>query len=179
MRKQTFDRIKKTLAVLLVVLFVVSLTAAAANAKIDPSETYKIMSVNSCKVLDVTGASTADGAQIIQYEWNGGENQKWSFIPLSGKDKGYYRIESVNSGKCLDINGGSKEAGAKLIQYTLNNGDNQKFKLIPLSDDVYKIECKHSKLVLDVTGESLDNSIDIIQWKWKSSLNQQWFITAV
>jgi hypothetical protein len=179
MRKETFGNVRRRLAVLLLVLFVLSVTAATVDAKIDPSETYRIMSVNSCKVLDVSGASTNDGAQIIQYEWRGGENQKWSFIPLSGKDKGYYRIESASSGKCLDISGESKEAGAKLIQYTWHKGDNQKFKLTPISDDVYMIECKHSKMVLDVSGGSLDNSANIIQYTSHGRSNQQWFITVV
>ena len=85
MRKETFVNVRRKIAVLLLVFFVLSVTAAAVDAKIDPSEAYRIMSVNSCKVLDVSGASTDDGAQIIQYEWNGGDNQKWSFIPLSWK----------------------------------------------------------------------------------------------
>ena len=37
MRKQTFGRIKNTLAVLLIVLFVLSVTATSINAKIDLS----------------------------------------------------------------------------------------------------------------------------------------------
>jgi hypothetical protein len=179
MGKETFSNVRRRLAVLLLILFVLSVTAAAVDAKIDPSETYRIMSVNSCKVLDVPGASTDDGAKIIQYEWRGGENQKWNFIPLSGKDKGYYRIESASSGKCLDIFGGSKEAGANLIQYTWGKGDNQKFKITPLSDDIYKIECKHSKMVLDVSDGSLANSANIIQYTSHGGLNQQWFITVV
>lgn len=179
MGKVIFSNIRRRLAILMLVFFLVSITAASAYAEIDPSETYRIMSVNSCKVLDVSGASTVDGAQVIQYEWRGGDNQKWSLIPLSGRDKGYYRIESINSGKCLDIYGDSQATGAKLIQYNWHKGDNQKFKLTPLSDDVYMIECKHSKLVLDVSGGSLDNSANVIQYTSNGGLNQQWFLTVI
>ncbi len=42
----------------------------------DPN-TFIIISAASGKVLDVTGASKGDGAQLIQWPWNGGYNQIW------------------------------------------------------------------------------------------------------
>lgn len=41
--------------------------------------TYRIRNVSSGKVADVNNASTADGADVIQWSWNGGSNQKWHF----------------------------------------------------------------------------------------------------
>jgi hypothetical protein len=176
-------QIRKTLVILVAVLLLVTLTSMAVSAKFDSTKTYKIMSLNSGKVLDVTGASKDDGAKVIQYEWHAGDNQRWRFIPLSGDDKGYYKIESVNSGKCLDISGGSKEAGANLIQFSWKNGvgvKNQEWKVTPLDTPnyVYTIACKHSNLVLDVPSGSLDNGVNIIQWGLNNGLNQKWLITV-
>jgi hypothetical protein len=42
----------------------------------DPN-TFLIISSASGKVLDVNGASKADGASLIQWTWNGGLNQIW------------------------------------------------------------------------------------------------------
>lgn len=172
-------QIKRIIAILLVVCFLMSVAAVSASAQIDTYKKFRITSVNSNKVLDVADATTEAGANICQEEWRNTDFQKWKIISLDGVDTGYYRIDNVKSGMCLDIYGASKKAGTKLIQYTWHNADNQKFKLIPLSGDVYKIECKHSKMVLDVNEESILNDAQIIQWTWHNGLNQQWFITAV
>jgi hypothetical protein len=44
---------------------------------------YKIVSRSSGKVLDVPGASTANGAIIEQWTDNGGQNQQWSLVQVS------------------------------------------------------------------------------------------------
>ncbi|WP_030248472.1 RICIN domain-containing protein, partial [Streptomyces sp. NRRL S-350] len=66
------------------------------------SGAVQLVSVNSGKCLDVTGASTADGAQIVQ--WSCGTdkpNQQWTLVPVAGS--GAVQLVSVNSGKCLDV----------------------------------------------------------------------------
>jgi alpha-L-fucosidase len=37
----------------------------------------RIVSVKSGEVLDVNGGSSADGAQLIQWPYHGGPNQRW------------------------------------------------------------------------------------------------------
>ena len=44
---------------------------------------YKLVNVNSGKDLDVTGASTADSAPVIQYTDHGGTNQQWTIVQVS------------------------------------------------------------------------------------------------
>jgi alpha-L-fucosidase len=39
--------------------------------------TFRFTVTHSGKVLDVAGLSTADGAGVIQWPWNGGPNQRW------------------------------------------------------------------------------------------------------
>ena len=40
---------------------------------------YNVVNVNSGKYLDINSGSTADGAQAIQWDGNGGDNQQFSF----------------------------------------------------------------------------------------------------
>nr|WP_261306506.1 RICIN domain-containing protein [Paenibacillus andongensis] len=42
--------------------------------------TCKIIVRHSGKVLDVSGASTADAATVIQWSWSGGGNEHWSLV---------------------------------------------------------------------------------------------------
>ena len=42
---------------------------------------YTIVSRNSGLAADVYGASTSDGAQVVQWTANGGTNQQWQFVP--------------------------------------------------------------------------------------------------
>ena len=53
---------------------------AATAASIDTSASYVLVNRNSGKALEVQGASTADGANIVQYSsWNGA-NQQWQLV---------------------------------------------------------------------------------------------------
>ncbi|MFC6823602.1 RICIN domain-containing protein [Halopelagius fulvigenes] len=41
--------------------------------------TCRRRNINSGKVADVLGPSTADGANVIQYDRTGGTSQRWTF----------------------------------------------------------------------------------------------------
>jgi endoglucanase len=72
---------------------------------------YRFLNQNSGQALDVNGSSTADGAGIIQWPQNGGNNQQWVITDNGG---GYYKITNRNSGKALDVDMSSTTAGAAL-----------------------------------------------------------------
>ncbi|MFD2116702.1 RICIN domain-containing protein [Paenibacillus yanchengensis] len=75
-----------------------------------------IRNAESGLLLDVNGASTAEGAIIIQWPDNGGLNQQWSIVP-TGKDRGHSSyIINRGSGQYLNILGGSRADGAQAIQ---------------------------------------------------------------
>ncbi|MBO0921959.1 family 43 glycosylhydrolase [Cellulomonas sp. zg-ZUI222] len=73
-----------------------------------------VRSVHSGKCLDVSGASGADGARLIQYTCHGGTNQQFSW--RSGD--GYEQLVTRNSGKCVGVVDGSTADGAALEQRT-------------------------------------------------------------
>jgi hypothetical protein len=81
-------------------------------------------------LLDVGGVSTDDGARVIQWTANGGQNQQWLPQPVGG---GYYTLTARHSGKVLDISGVSMDDGAPAIQWTPNGGANQQWLLRSVS----------------------------------------------
>jgi hypothetical protein len=176
-------QMKKTIVVLLAVLFLVSLAASAVSAFPDPAKSYKIMSLSSGKVMSVAGISQDNGADIHQYDYQNQNNQKWRIIPLSGADNGYCTIVSVNSGKCLEIGGWATHAGAKSNQYQCHGGDNQKFFLVPIQtcNVEFIIKNKNSGMILGVQDDSIENLADIVQYPFLSKVpnNEVWIITAV
>ncbi len=135
----------------------------------------KIVNRNSGKVLDVTGASTADGATIEQWTDNGGQNQQWSLVSVGS---GYYKIVSRGSGKVLDVPGASTVNGATIEQWTDNGAMNQQWSLVSVGSGYYKIVSRSSGLVLDVTGASTANGAIIEQWPDNGGTNQQWSLVA-
>ena len=44
---------------------------------------YTIGNQNSGLVVDISGASTVNGGQALQYANNGGNNQRWTFTSLN------------------------------------------------------------------------------------------------
>lgn len=103
---------------------------------------YKIQNVNTGKVLDVQGASKANGAVLQQYTYNGSDAQLWQFIE-SG-DGSCYILSKL--GTCLDCPGGSKSQGTKLQLYESNNTASQKWsveavtqpKLLDVAEGTYQ-----------------------------------------
>lgn len=132
---------------------------------------YVIVNRNSGKVLDVNGASTADGANVIQWSSNSGDNQQWEIIDVGS---GYSRIVNRNSGKVLDVNGASTANGASVIQWPSNGGNNQQWEIINNGGGYYRIINRNSGKALDVSGGGTANGADVIQWPWNGGNNQQW-----
>ncbi|WP_147302958.1 RICIN domain-containing protein [Marinoscillum furvescens] len=132
---------------------------------------YRIVNRNSGQVLDVNGASTANGANVLQWPWNGGDNQLWEIVDLG---TGYSRIINKNSGLDLDVNMGSSTNGATVIQWPWNGGNNQQWEVIDLGGGYSRIRNRNSGKSLDVNGGSTSNGADVIQWTWTGGSNQQW-----
>lgn len=132
---------------------------------------YRIVNRNSGQVLDVNGASTANGTAVIQWPWTGGNNQQWQVIDNGG---GYYRVINRNSSRALDVNGGSTASGAAVIQWTWNGGNNQQWQFVDNGGGYFRIINRNSGQALDVNGGSTTSGATVIQWPWNGGNNQQW-----
>jgi pimeloyl-ACP methyl ester carboxylesterase len=139
-----------------------------------PDGYYKIQAKHSGKLMDISGASTSDSAQIIQYSSNNAWNQV--FHLQYDEQDGYYRIVNSVSEKCLDVQGASTANDADIIQYTVKKSDtaNQKFKIELVETGYYKITVKSSGKVLIVHAGSTLNGAHIHQYTWNGKDNQRW-----
>ena len=140
------------------------------------SGTYSLQNRNSGLYMDINGASTADGATILQWTSTGGANQKFSFSEVS---TGVYDIQSVSSGKYVDIFGGSLDNGANCIQWSYSAGNNQRYTLFATDNGYYKLKAVHSSRVLDVFGASTAAGTKLIQWDDNNQTNAQWKLISV
>ncbi|GIF98223.1 RICIN domain-containing protein [Catellatospora citrea] len=140
-----------------------------------PATYYRVTNVNSGKVMDVIGQSTADSAEVKQYTWNSGANQKWAFEDAGG---GYYRLRNMHSGKCLDVASGSTANGANIIQYACGTGTNQQWQWVA-SGSGFQLRARHSGKCLDVVSSGTGDGADIQQYTCAAAANQQWTRTQV
>jgi Ricin-type beta-trefoil lectin domain-like len=119
--------------------------------------TWHIQARHSGQLFAVSGASTADGAAVVQFPAegadNGVHNERWLAVD-AGNDA--YRFQAVHSGKCLGVAGASTAAGAGVTQHTCTGGANQTFSLTPQdwTEAYYNFHPSHSGLCIVVAGSS-------------------------
>ncbi|MEV0157319.1 ThuA domain-containing protein [Micromonospora sp. NPDC050686] len=134
--------------------------------------TWTLTAQHSGKLMDVSGVSTADGAQINQWAATGGNNQKWQAVDAGG---GAVYLKAVHSGKCAEVIGGSTAAGAFLQQATCTNSNQQKFTTTSTgTTGIYTVKSVPSGLCLDVNGASTSDGARLVQWTCHGGANQQW-----
>lgn len=88
---------------------------------------YSLMANCSGLYMDAENGGSTNGTNVLQYGWNGGDNQKW-YIQDAGD--GYYYIVSVKSGLRVDVDHGSTDNGTNVLLWSANSGNNQKFKFV-------------------------------------------------
>ena len=149
-----------------------SITIDAATGTITGNSAtyYRVTARHSGKVMDVVSNSTANSAEVKQYPWNGGGNQKWEFQDAGG---GYVRLVNQNSGKCLDVASSSTADGANVIQYTCGSGTNQQWQWAA-TGSYFQLRARHSGKCLDVVNANTADGADIQQYACGSGTNQHW-----
>jgi chitinase len=137
--------------------------------------TYTITSAFSGKCVDIASASTANSAQVQQYQCNGTGAQKFA---VTNQGQGWYRLINTNSGKAIDIAAASTADGAKVQQYTDNATTAQRFSIKVGSDaTTFVITNEGSGKCLDVADWSTNDSGKIQQWSCSGNVNQAWRVT--
>lgn len=91
---------------------------------------YEIKSLETGKLLNVSGARKEDGANIDLHKSNGTDAQKWYIFK---KDGNTWSIVSKCNQKCADVFKVKKEAGANIYCWPFNKTDSQKFKFRKVS----------------------------------------------
>ena len=138
--------------------------------------TYRMNCRNSGKALDAYGWGTADGTNVDQYAYGGGNNQRWRVTYLSN---GEYSIINVNANKALDVSGGSVANGANVQLWTNYTASNQKWYITATSGGYYRVSPVHAPAsALDVNGASTADGANVQIWAWGGGNNQQWSFSA-
>lgn len=132
---------------------------------------YKILNKNSGKTIDVSGGSASAGANVIQWNDTGAQNQRWRWVAVGD---GSYEIVNQNSGQLLDITSGSTADGATVIQQPDNNGASQHWTLVAGGDGHYKIKNVNSGKLLAVSGSSTTAGAQLVQTTDTNAAGQLW-----
>ncbi|WP_150243091.1 RICIN domain-containing protein [Nocardiopsis quinghaiensis] len=127
-------------------------TTSAQAADIDTGAHYVLRNQHSGLVADVEGASTEDGAQIIQWDRT---DQPWQQFRFVSAGDGYYRIVNRNSGKAIDVWEHSTDNGAEIRQYTDHGSANQQWRPVDTGSGV--------QLVNRLSGKALE------VWEWSTT----------
>ncbi|WFE37323.1 non-reducing end alpha-L-arabinofuranosidase family hydrolase [Micromonospora sp. WMMD998] len=152
------------------------MSTPAAAASVDTSAWYVLVNRNSGKALDVYNLATNDGARIVQWARNNGNQQQWQFVDSGG---GYYRLRSRLSGKVLDVYNFSTANGANIVQWADHNGTNQQFRLADSDSGYVRLINRNSNRVMEVQGASTADGGSIVQYDDWNGSNQQWQLVRV
>ncbi|WP_103336244.1 non-reducing end alpha-L-arabinofuranosidase family hydrolase [Amycolatopsis sp. CA-126428] len=150
--------------------------ATASAATVDTSAWYVLLNRNSGKALDVNGASTADGANLIQWTRSNATNQQFQFVDAGG---GNYKLRARHSGKLADVLGASTADGASVVQWTDNGGANQQFGLADSGSGYVRLVNRNSGKVAGVQGASTADGAGVVQASSGTGNDQQWQLVQV
>ena len=143
-----------------------------------PHPGFAIFSLKSGKVLDVTGYSKADGANVQQFKYFGSNNQRWKLVP---GENGFSRIISLHSEKCLEIMEPPPKYGVNVRQNECRDTEYQLWRVqpYPRADTAYRIVSEYSGKALDLSGLSLDSGANVQQYRLHGGDNQWWTLSPV
>ena len=156
--------------------------------------TYKIVNINSGKMLDVAGGSTANGAALQQYTSNNTVAQQWT---VRNYGSGKIALVSVNANKAVDIPGGNAVRQAQLQLYSPNGTVAQQWLVakapLTLRERLNETAAKHrqdlpdgtytfgsklnTSMKMDVSGASRSNYGNVQIWAGNGTNAQKWKVT--
>jgi hypothetical protein len=146
-------------------------TVDATLAIVRPGTWYRIQNKNSGKVLGVTGMSTADSADVVQFADNGTADHLWQLTDLGNHR---YTVKNQNSGLLLAVNAMSTANSAQVQQYHDNGTADHYWRLIDNGDGWYRIRNGNSGLVLGVDGMSTADSARVVQYEDNRTADHLW-----
>lgn len=130
--------------------------------------------------LDVSGASSAAGANVQIWSGNDTPAQRFHF---QVQNDGYYMISNLSSGKVLDVTNASNQSGTNVQQWDPNESDAQKWKIVD-NGNGYTIVSKLTSadgmpLVLDVSGANISDGTNVQVYESNSTVAQSWSLIEV
>ncbi|MEU7876321.1 lectin [Dactylosporangium sp. NPDC049140] len=143
-----------------------SVTAAGYGSGGGGSSGVEVVGGASGRCLDVSGQSTANGAQVQLYDCHGQANQRFTYTAS--------KQLQVYGNKCLDANGRGTTNGTTVIIWDCNGQSNQQWN-VNTNGTVTGVQ---SGLCLDASGAATANGTKIVIWSCNGGTNQQWSLRA-
>lgn len=129
--------------------------------------------IASNMLLDVSGGSEQNGANIQIWADTNEKQQKFEFIYVG---EGAYKIISIRSGKALTVSKSGTNYSANVYQNIYNGESNQLWRLQKLDNNTYYIVSCYNEKYLDVTGGYTNNGTNIRVYNKNFSDSQKFIL---
>ena len=133
--------------------------------------TYFIrLAQNYGSVLDVSGGSQSDGANVQVFQNNDSGAQKWN---ISRNGDGSYTIINAASNKALDLKDARAVSGANIQQWSQNGSGAQHWFIDYVSGGFRVSSAINRSFVIDAAGGGTSNGTNIDIWQDNSTVAQR------
>ncbi|MEU3166569.1 ricin-type beta-trefoil lectin domain protein [Streptosporangium sp. NPDC006930] len=138
------------------------MAAAGPQTGGNPQQSAQIVGAQSNRCVDVTGNSTANGAQAHLWDCGSATSQRWTHT--AGKQLQVY------GNKCLDAYGQGTANGTQVIIWDCNGGTNQQWN-VNANGTITGVQ---SGLCLDAPSNATANGTKLNLWACNGGANQRW-----
>jgi hypothetical protein len=136
--------------------------------------TYKVVGVQSGRVLADAFASMAAGMPVIQWPAAGGSNEEWQ---LSPQGDGSYRVINRFSGQALDAFERSAQPGAPLVQWPSSGDPIQRWRPVSAGNGSFVLINQSNGLLVHASSDWGGAKVD--QWISTGAADEQWILMPV
>lgn len=123
-------------------------------------------------LIDNGNTGATEGATVMQWGYNGNQNQRWQF---SQNSDGTWNILSMTSFKAIDCPNGKTDDNLAMVQWSRNRDQNQRWVMEKQTDGSYLIQNAASGKYLDGASNST-NGASLIQWSKNGQSQQRWVL---
>lgn len=147
----------------------------ATSAAIDNGTYFIRMASRAGSVLDVSGGSRSDGANVQIWQNNDSGAQKWNF---SRNGDGSYNIVNAASGKALDVKDAATSSGTNIQQWSRNGSAAQRWYIDYVPGGFKLSSALNGAFVIDVSGGSSVNGTNVALYTSNDSRAQRFTFSA-
>ena len=138
-----------------------------------PGVRVRIQNQNSGKVLGVDQMSTANSANVVQYDDNGTADHLWQLLD---NGNGLVKVRNVNSGKVLGVDQMSTADSARVVQFDDSGTTDHVWQLLDNGDGWFRLRNLNSGKVLGVDQMSTADSAQVVQFDDNGTADHLWRI---
>lgn len=135
--------------------------------------TYALVAMHSNKAIGMPSAVAANGTNIAQYTYTGGDSQR--FVITNETDQWHSIKPAINTAKSLDVYEISKDNGANINLWDYWSGVGQQFCFQETSPGQYRLINRNSNRCIDIANASTADGANVLQWECFAVAPQQTF----